>query len=93
MIKSLLQPMQVVRVHDKHIARQLSSAASECDVCWDGGKSSENALKETRSQSAGGLCRVAIVANCIHMDNCAAVFCHTYSLVSKKCRLMSAKTE
>ncbi len=61
--------MHVVYVHDKHIARQLSSAASECYVCWDGGASTENALlrcgfdpfqirggvKETRLQSAGWL--------------------------------------
>ena len=82
-----VQPMQVVRIHDKHIARQLSSAASQCYVCWDDGASTENALKETRLQSASrsALHICTTVADRSHMDNYVAVLCHTNSLVSKKC--------
>jgi len=59
------------------------------------GANTEHALKATRLQSASRLPLQSciIVADDIHMDNCAAVLCHTYSLVSKKCGLLSARTE
>lgn len=76
-------------------ARKLSSAVSQCCVCWDEGASTESALKETRLQSASrpALQSYTIVADCIHMDNCAAVLCHTHSLVRKRCGLLPAKID